>query len=55
VLTGGGDTVESDIRARFTNHLARKPIQQIRGSVEPICPVANWKRSLKEQEVNHII
>jgi hypothetical protein len=41
VFIGGGDTVESDIRAGFTNHLPGKPVQQIRGSVEPICPVAN--------------
>jgi hypothetical protein len=48
VLIGGGDTVESDIRAGFTDRLVGKPVQQIHDSVEPICPVANWKRSLKE-------
>jgi hypothetical protein len=55
VLIGGGDTVEIDIRAGFTDRLARKMVQQIRGSVEPIYPVAIWKRSLKEQGTNHII
>jgi hypothetical protein len=55
VLIGGGDTVESDIREGFTDYLAGKMLQQIRGSVEPIYPVANWERSLKEQEINHII
>jgi hypothetical protein len=41
VLIGGGDTVESDIRAGFMNRLAGKTVQQIYGSVEPIYPVAN--------------
>jgi hypothetical protein len=55
VLIGGGDTVESDIWAGFTDCLVEKTVQQIRGSVEPIYPIANWERCLKEQEVNHII
>jgi hypothetical protein len=41
VLIGEGDTVESDIRAGVADHLAGKPVQQIHGSVEPICLVAN--------------
>jgi hypothetical protein len=55
VLIGGDDTVESDIRVGFMDCLARKMVQQIHGSVEPIYPVANWERSLKEKGVNHII
>jgi hypothetical protein len=49
VLIEWGNTVESDIRAGFTDHLAGKTAQQIRDSVEPIYPVAvaNWERSLK--------
>jgi hypothetical protein len=52
---GGGDTVESDIRVGFTDCFVGKTIQQIRDSVEPNYPVANWERCLKEQGVNHII
>jgi hypothetical protein len=48
VLIGGGDTVESDIRAGFTDHLAGKTVQQICGNVKPIYLVPNWERSLKE-------
>jgi hypothetical protein len=55
VLIGGGDTVESNIREGFADYLAGKILQQIRGSVELIYLVANWERSLKEQEMNHII
>jgi hypothetical protein len=55
VLIGGGDTVESDIWVGFTDCLVEKTVQQIRGSVEPIYPIANWERCLKEQGVNHII
>jgi hypothetical protein len=55
VLIGGGDTVESDIGAGFADHLAGKTVQQIRGSVELIYLVANWKISLKEQGANHVI
>jgi hypothetical protein len=55
VLIRRGDAMESDIRAGFANRLAGKLVRQIRGSVEPICPVANLKRSLKEQGVNDII
>jgi hypothetical protein len=40
-LIRGGNTVESDIRAGFADHLVGKMVQQIRGSVEPIYPVAN--------------
>jgi hypothetical protein len=47
--------VESDIRTGFMDCLARKMVQKICGSVECIYPVTNWKRSLKEQGVNHII
>jgi hypothetical protein len=38
---GGGDTVESDITAGYTNRLAGKMVQQIRGCVESIYPVVN--------------
>jgi hypothetical protein len=52
VLIGGGDTVESDIRAGFTDCLAGKMVTWQCG---PIYLVANSERSLKEQEANHII
>jgi hypothetical protein len=39
----------------LTNRLAGKTVQQIHGSLEPIYPVANWERSLKEQGANHVI
>jgi hypothetical protein len=55
VLIGGGDTVESDIRAGFMDHLAGNMVEQICGSVKPIYPVVTWKISLKEQGANHII
>jgi hypothetical protein len=55
VLIGWGDTVESDIRGGFMDRLARKTVQQIRGSVEPIYPIMKWERSIKEQGANHII
>jgi hypothetical protein len=35
--------------------LARKMVQQIRGSVKPIYPVVNYERNLKERGANHII
>jgi hypothetical protein len=35
VLIGGGNIVESGIRAGFTDRLVGKMVQQIRGSVEP--------------------
>jgi hypothetical protein len=38
-----GDTMESDIREGFAYRLAGKTVQHIRGSVEHIYPIANWK------------
>jgi dihydrofolate reductase len=41
VLIGGGDTVESNIGAGFTDRLVGKTVQQICGSMEPFYPVAS--------------
>jgi hypothetical protein len=55
VLIGGGDSREGEVWTGHVDRLGVEAVQQICGDVEPFYPVASRNRSLKKQEIQHII
>jgi hypothetical protein len=52
VLVRGCWSEESDMRVESMNHLCGETVQEVRGGVEPLCPIALGKETLDKQCVN---
>jgi hypothetical protein len=55
VLIGGGDSMEGEVWDGRADRLGGEVVQQICGGVKPFYPVVSRNRSMKMQEVQHII